>query len=207
MTLIPRRLFTVAFLTSLFISFFPLFASEIPTKKCTKLGQTTIYKNRKFTCIRKRISGKWQLSWDNGVAIPKPSPSVSAVVTANPNLSEKVNEIGNPSSTTQTINEIEIKVAKSNDLEDGKNLAVSGRNRFAITSGYILFRATNEIIAMSDACTHNGCAVKIDKTGLLCPCHNALFNKSNGEVIRGPAAYALDRVKVYERDGFIYILD
>ena len=181
---------------------FPVFAVEIPPTKCTKLGQSIIYKNRRYTCIRKKISGKWQLAWDQGVPIPK--PQITSTPTPSTQPSAKVDL---PVKETPPIEKIEIQVAKSSDLALGKNLAVTGKNRFGNISGYILYRSAKGIIAMSDICQHKGCSVDIDKTGLLCPCHNALFDNSNGDVIRGPASYPLDRVPVVERDGNIYILD
>ena len=181
---------------------FPVFALEIPPTKCTKLGQSVIYKNRRYTCIRKKISGKWQLAWDQGVPIPKPQITPTPTPSTQPSAKADL-----PVKEAPPIEKIEIQVAKSSDLALGKNLAVKGKNRFGNLSGYILYRGTKGVIAMSDICQHKGCSVDIDKTGLLCPCHNALFDNSNGDVIRGPASYPLDRVPVVERDGNIYILD
>ena len=45
---------------------------------CSKLGATSTYAGKKYTCIK---SGK-RLVWDKGVAIPKPVPTVSPTPTA-----------------------------------------------------------------------------------------------------------------------------
>ena len=74
-------------------------------------------------------------------------------------------------------------------------------------STYILARNSEGLIAMGATCPHKGCTVAIATEGLLCPCHNALFDPKNGAVLRGPASYALDRVVVREADGVIYITD
>lgn len=197
----PRRVFSISLLTSMFVGTLPLFASDVPTAKCLKVGQTTIYKNRKYTCVRKKIAGKWKLVWDQGVKIPQPQVSTSVKPSAEPTY---VSETPTPSSSMY---KSEILVAKSDDLALGKNLAVYGKNRYGYEVGYILFRNPIEIIALSATCPHQGCSVKIDKTGLLCPCHNALFDNSNGDVLRGPASHSLERIQVLERDGFIYVLD
>jgi Rieske Fe-S protein len=63
------------------------------------------------------------------------------------------------------------------------------------------------LIAMGATCPHNGCTVSIKPEGLLCPCHYALFDPKNGAVLRGPAAYALDRIIAHEAEGVIYITD
>jgi len=60
---------------------------------------------------------------------------------------------------------------------------------------------------MGATCPHQGCTVAISAEGLLCPCHNALFDPKNGAVLRGPASYALDRIVVREENGIIYITD
>ena len=47
---------------------------------CSKLGATSTYAGKKYTCIK---SGK-RLVWDKGVAIPKPVPTVSPTPTPSP---------------------------------------------------------------------------------------------------------------------------
>jgi Rieske Fe-S protein len=72
---------------------------------------------------------------------------------------------------------------------------------------YILARNSEGLIAMDATCPHQGCTVAIAAAGLLCPCHNALFDPKNGAVLRGPASYPLDRLAVREVEGVIYITD
>ena len=56
-------------------------ASVIPGAKCSKAGLTTVFKGKKYTCIK---SGK-RLAWNKGVSIPKPvatptpTPTVDSV--------------------------------------------------------------------------------------------------------------------------------
>jgi Rieske Fe-S protein len=63
------------------------------------------------------------------------------------------------------------------------------------------------LLALDATCPHKGCIVAVESEGLLCPCHNALFDPKNGDVLRGPASYPLDRLPVYETEGVIYITD
>jgi Rieske Fe-S protein len=72
---------------------------------------------------------------------------------------------------------------------------------------YILARNSEGLIAMDATCPHQGCTVAIAAVGLLCPCHNALFDPKNGAVLRGPASYPLNRFEVREAEGVIYITD
>jgi Rieske Fe-S protein len=60
---------------------------------------------------------------------------------------------------------------------------------------------------MSDICPHAGCAVKLMKEGLLCPCHSSLFNATSGAVLRGPANQPLPRFEALEENGKIYVTD
>ena len=55
-------------------------AATGPTLKPTKLGQTVIWRNKKYTAIK---SGK-KLVWNKGVAIPKATPKASPTPTPPP---------------------------------------------------------------------------------------------------------------------------
>jgi len=49
-----------------------------------------------------------------------------------------------------------------------------------------------EALALSLACTHLGCTVKVSGEGLICPCHGSRFSAA-GEVAKGPAKAPLER--------------
>ena len=53
-----------------------------------------------------------------------------------------------------------------------------------------------EVVAFSAICTHRGCIVVPEKTGLNCPCHQSLFDTATGAVLKGPATEPLPAVKV-----------
>lgn len=53
-----------------------------------------------------------------------------------------------------------------------------------------------EVVAFSAICTHQGCIVVPDTTGLNCPCHQSLFDTATGAVLKGPATKALPSVTV-----------
>jgi len=82
-----------------------------------------------------------------------------------------------------------------------------GKNSNGNETKYILARNSEGLVAMGAICPHKGCTVSIAAEGLLCPCHNALFDLKNGAVLRGPASYPLDRLAVREVEGVIYITD
>jgi Rieske Fe-S protein len=83
----------------------------------------------------------------------------------------------------------------------------TAKNRFGYTTTYFIVRGSDGLVGLNAICTHNGCTVKQESEGLLCPCHGALFDSKNGAVLRGPAAYPLERVVVRESDGTIFITD
>jgi cytochrome b6-f complex iron-sulfur subunit len=60
------------------------------------------------------------------------------------------------------------------------------------------------ILALDLTCPHLGCTVNATAEGFACPCHGSRF-KSNGQVVAGPAARALKRLEVDERDGVLSI--
>lgn len=60
-----------------------------------------------------------------------------------------------------------------------------------------VLRDAGGFFAMTNECTHNGCAVKCaDANGILkCPCHGSWFD-FNGDVIKGPAPIYLDHLRL-----------
>jgi nitrite reductase/ring-hydroxylating ferredoxin subunit/uncharacterized membrane protein len=74
-------------------------------------------------------------------------------------------------------------------LGDGKKMrATVGSVRL------LLYRSGERIYAVSDHCSHRGCALasgqiegKGDDAAVVCPCHGSTFRLTDGEVLRGPA--------------------
>ena len=52
------------------------------------------------------------------------------------------------------------------------------------------------VVAFTAICTHQGCTVAPAGTTFHCPCHDSVFNATNGQVISGPAQAALDSIPV-----------
>ena len=61
-------------------------AAVTPGSKCTKVGATSTYNGKKYTCVK---SGK-KLVWNKGVALPKPSPVATPTPSPTPTPSELV---------------------------------------------------------------------------------------------------------------------
>lgn len=178
---------------------FPAFAAIKPATPCRYIGQQIVVNGRRFTCISIKKSGKKALGWDSGVLIPtvKPTPSLEQSISPTPTSTHRPVVVG----------KIDIPLGKSSEVPANTSKIFFAKNRLGNQSGYIIARGSDGILAMSDICSHKGCSVEIQKEGLICPCHNALFDPKNGDVLRGPASYPLDRIPVSERDGVIYVVD
>lgn len=63
----------------------------------------------------------------------------------------------------------------------------------------ILFKTSDDkVYALTRVCTHNGCSVDFDAGGnkLVCPCHGAQYQASDGSVISGPTEKALKKINI-----------
>jgi Rieske Fe-S protein len=197
---ISRRIVGFGFLTSLASIAFPALAATTPPIKCRVLGETTTYKGRLYTCIKTRSKGKTVLAWDSGKVIPAAAATSSS--TPAPTAS--------PTQTAPTpvvVKKIEIPIAKSSEVPNNSTKSFVAKNRHGNRTTYIVIRKSDGLLALDATCPHKGCIVAVESEGLLCPCHNALFDPKNGDVVRGPASYPLDRLPVYEAEGVIYITD
>jgi len=196
---ITRRILGASFLSGIALAIFPGLASAVPPMKCRVLGQTTIYNGRLFTCIKVKSKGKTALAWDSGKIIPTPSPSTTQSATPSPSPSKVPEPV--------VLNMIDIPIAKTSDVPHDSIKSFTAKNRHGNTTTYLLTRNSDGLLAMNATCTHNGCIVALQSEGLICPCHNALFDPKSGDVLRGPASYPLDRLPVREENGVIYIAD
>ncbi len=96
-------------------------------------------------------------------------------------------------STSETV------ITTVNDLAVGQSL------EFTSSAGIsaILFRSSEDkVYALSRICTHEGCSVDFDmnQNRLICPCHGANYEATDGSVISGPTTKALAKIKVAIKD-------
>jgi len=68
-----------------------------------------------------------------------------------------------------------------------------------------VLRDDSGIYALSLVCSHLGCTVNVSEQGISCPCHGSQFDR-RGEVLKGPAPRALQRLRVEEKGGMIEVL-
>ena len=203
MDAVSRRILGFGFISALLSIAFPALASPTPSAKCRFLGQTTTFRGKLYTCVKGKSKGKTILMWDSGKLIPTASASASPAPSATPSPSSAPTNSPEPI----IVKKNEVAIAKSSEVPANSTKSFIVKRSNGSEATYILTRNSEGLIAMGATCPHNGCTVSIKPEGLLCPCHYALFDPKNGAVLRGPAAYALDRIIAHEAEGVIYITD
>jgi Rieske Fe-S protein len=167
-------------------------AATGPLVKPKRLGQVIIFRNKKYTAIKK---GKL-LVWDKGVAIKaaaSASPTASATTIATPKPS-----------ATATAASLTF-VAKSSDIADAQTVVLVVKPASSASFSVAVTKVGSAITVVSATCTHRGCIVEAAGNQLGCQCHGSAFNPNTGAVIQGPAISPLKKYEVSEDAGSIYI--
>lgn len=184
-----------------------------PILKCTRIGQTVVYRGRKFTCIR--VKGK--MVWDDGILItPSPSTSASPNKTApsptkspspstpqTPSLEPTPAQSMSPTSATKTF-----VFAKSSQVPDGKTTIIEGFDPYKRPLSVAFTRTNGRIVSsLEAACTHAGCIVIPEGRELRCPCHGSRFDYLSGEILdkSQQALTPLGEMPCDEKEGSIFL--
>lgn len=167
-------------------------AATGPLVKPKRLGQVIIFRNKKYTAIKK---GKL-LVWDKGVAI-------KAAATASPTASATTSATPKPSATA-TAASLTF-VAKSSDITDAQTVVLMVKPASSASFSVAVTKVGSAITVVSATCTHQGCIVEAAGNKLACPCHGSAFNPNTGAVTQGPAQSPLKKYEVSEDAGSIYI--
>ena len=184
-----RRSVVIGVGITLLSAIFPgAFAASGPTLKPTKLGQSVVWRGRKYTCIKQ---GK-KLVWDKGVLIPTKAAS-SPTAAANPSPSPS------PSKTPLVMKDIALGSASSIAVGESK-IMTKGKS-------YVITRTSTGLLAFDTTCTHNGCGIDFKGKTLACPCHGAEFDPFTGSPTAGPALLNLRSYEVKEVDGQVLVFD
>ncbi len=71
-----------------------------------------------------------------------------------------------------------------------------------------LVNIDNELVALSEKCTHLGCRVEFcaGSNQFECPCHGSVFNRA-GDLLTGPSPRGMDRHPVVVGDDGLVIID
>jgi nitrite reductase/ring-hydroxylating ferredoxin subunit len=183
------------------------FAADTPLIKCTRVGQTVIYRNQKFTCVKK--GGK--LVWGKGVPLPvksaTPTPSASPTPTSSvsPTASPSPTPTASPTPTPTPTKNL-VKLASSSEIGVGTVKVFPAGRVTGLVVSIVLIRDGNGLRALQAECPHAGYLVKDNGAGeLICNAHNSLFSAKDGALLRGPASYPLENYPVTETGGEIFV--
>jgi cytochrome b6-f complex iron-sulfur subunit len=96
-----------------------------------------------------------------------------------------------------------VEVGKVEDFAPGSGTVVSVNDKPVI----VVNTKSGELKAFSAICTHLGCIVAWEqRKGVIhCPCHDGIFNPTNGNVISGPPPRALANYELAVKDGKVLI--
>ena len=163
-------------------------AATGPTLVPKKVGQTIVWRGKKYTAIK---SGK-KIVWNKGVAIPTSAPTSTPTATATPPATNATGQVF---------------VGASSEVTEGTSKIFLMRSSSGRSKGFVITRSAQGLVAFDNECTHEGCAVEVDKDQLACYCHNSFFNRTTGAVLRGPARRSLMSYPVTEVNGQIVVTD
>jgi len=169
-------------------------AASGPSLICSRVGQTIIWRNRKYTCIR---NGK-KLIWDKGLPLATASPSSSP--TPQQPIQSGPTEIYSPPPQ-------EFRVLRSADLKINEPKSVLNPSLSEPSRGYLLIRRESSILAFTNRCTHEGQEVEISSGQLVCFRHLSYFDSGDGHVLSGPATRTLRQFATTEHDGYVFVID
>ena len=126
------------------------------------------------------------------VAAPTVAPTKSPLPTEAPTLVPT--EV--PVEPTEEVNPF---IAKIADVLSGSSVDFTYKEKPGI-----LVNIEGEYKAYVNVCTHNGCQTKFAGKSLNCPCHGSRFEAATGEVLQGPAAARLRKIKVFLEGDSVY---
>jgi len=196
MALISRKNFLALMALVLVQSGLPIANAAVgPTLKPTRLGQTIIWRGKKYTAIK---SGK-KLMWNKGVALPSPSSSPKQTQTPSPT------PVATPDQPQHGIFQIDL--AASSEVPNGETRIFYPNDPNARGKGFVITREKNSLIAFDVNCTHETCAIELGVPHLVCNCHLSYFNRISGVVEGGPASDPLRGYPVKEVLGRIVVSD
>ena len=166
-----------------------------PLLRPTRLGQTIIWRGKKYTAIK---SGK-KFIWSKGVVFPSPSPSSTQTQRPTPSPIPTPEQ---PSHGTFPID-----LAPSGEVPNGETRIFYPSDPNARGKGFVITREKNVLIAFDVNCTHETCSVELGVSNLVCNCHLSYFNRISGVVEGGPAIDPLRGYPVKEVLGRIVVTD
>lgn len=161
-------------------------AATGPTLKPTRLGQTIIWRGKKYTAIK----SKGKLIWNKGVVVAKAKPKPSPKSTRYP-----------------APGYAELDLGASDEVLEGDTKLFTSKHRISEGKGFFVSRQDGVLTAFDRVCSHEGCLVHIGVPQLICSCHISFFNRFTGAPEGGPATTSLRSYEIKEVAGRIILKD
>jgi len=152
-------------------------AASGPSLKPTRLGQTIIWRGKKYTAVK---SGK-RIVWSKGAPLTSKKTEAPLPIIAN------------------------IDLAASSEVSDGMTQVFYPKHRNARGKGFFVSRENGVLNAFGTICTHEMCQVQNGLPRLFCACHHSFFNRITGFPEEGPAKRPLLNYPVKETSGRIIV--
>jgi len=212
---ISRKSFIALLAIGLFQVKMPSSGAAIgPTLKPTRLGQSIIWRGKKYTAIR---SGK-KLVWNKGVVVPvkkakptsTPKPAIpKASASPTPSPTETPSPTATPTETptpeAKPVGLYEVDIGASTEVPNGETRLFYPGDPRLNGKGFLITREKGALIAFDNNCTHAICPVEIATPHLVCYCHDSFFDRITGDAVSGPASQRLIEHKVREVAGRILV--
>ena len=152
-------------------------AASVPSLKPARLGQTIIWRGKKYTAVK---SGN-KLIWNKGAPLAFQKSATPLPSIAN------------------------IDLAASDEVPEGVTQVFSPRDRNARGKSFFVSRENGVLNAFDTTCTHEKCQVQNGIPRLICACHLSFFNRVTGFPEEGPAKRPLQNYPVKEASGRIIV--
>lgn len=97
-----------------------------------------------------------------------------------------------------------VAVARVGELAENESKVFNYPDNYS--QGILINLPGRGLVAYSDVCTHLSCAVlwQPKENHLYCPCHDGLFDVTNGEVLAGPPTRPLPLIQLETHNGVVY---
>jgi Rieske Fe-S protein len=90
------------------------------------------------------------------------------------------------------------------DLTKPENAALNTPGGSVVSNGIVIIALASSYTALSQSCTHQGCAVSYNGSGMACPCHGGTYD-IDGKVTGGPPPAPLKKYIVTKKGDILTI--